>query len=396
MTALRTFELGALIPRVHDEQNRGGQQHGEPTTVQEFGHRRDEEHSLNRQEQHGEHDGTDPLAGMPDVHAEQHGGGDHRNGQRQAVRGGDMLGILEDGEHGERGHAQHAVDHRNVQLAARTGRVTHLQMGHPVEAGGLGNHGERARDQGLGGDHACRDGQDHGQVPHVRGHHLEERVERLHRGVLLVIAIGQHPRALAEVVEHQRNLDEWPGEVDVAAPHVAHVGIQRLGTGGREEHSAHKGDAGGIVRAEQEFDAVHRVQGREHRPVVREIRDAYDGEEAEPDQHHRAEYFADAFGAARLHGEENHDDHDGNHQGQAWVFVEQPFQWRQGLQAFDCGTDGNRRSKYRIREECRATEHGGNREPCAVLANQRVQCEDAAFAIVVDAHGDEHIFDGSD
>ena len=35
-----------------------------------------------------------------------------------------------------------------------------------------------------------------------------------------------------------------------------------------------------------------------------EIRDAHDGEEAEPDQHHRAEYFADAFGAARLHGEE--------------------------------------------------------------------------------------------
>ena len=67
-----------------------------------------------------------------------------------------------------------------------------------------------------------------------------------------------------------------------------------------------------------------------------------------------------------------------------------------GSASFDCGTDGNRRGKYRIREECRAAEHGGNREPCAVLANQRVQCEDAAFAIVVDAHGDEHIFDGSD
>ena len=47
-----------------------------------------------------------------------------------------MFRIAEQQQHGQRGHAQHHVDDRNVQLAAGTGRVTDLQMRHPVEAGG--------------------------------------------------------------------------------------------------------------------------------------------------------------------------------------------------------------------------------------------------------------------
>ena len=35
----------------------------------------------------------------------------------------------------------------NVQLATRAGRVPHLQMRHPIEAGGFGDHGERAGNQ---------------------------------------------------------------------------------------------------------------------------------------------------------------------------------------------------------------------------------------------------------
>ena len=109
--------------------------------------------------------------------AEQHGGGDHRNGQRQSICGRDVFRILEDGEYGQCGDAQHAVDHRNVQLATRAGRVPHLQMRHPIETGGFGDHGERAGNQGLGSDHAGRNRQNHGQITYVRRHHLEERVE---------------------------------------------------------------------------------------------------------------------------------------------------------------------------------------------------------------------------
>ena len=394
VATLRTLQLGAFVPRVHDKQNRDGEQAGEPTTMQELGHGGDEEHDLDGQEQHGEHDGAHALAVIPEIHAEQHGGGDHGDGQRQAVCGGDVLRILEDGKHGQSGDAQHAVDHRNVQLAACTGRVTHLQMRHPVEAGGLGNHGECAGDQGLGGNHAGRDGENHRQIAHVRRHHLEERVQRLHSVELRVAGVVQHPRALAEVVEHQRNLDEWPGEVDVATAHMAHVGVERLGTGGGEEHRAHQCDTGRVMRAEQEFDAVHRVKGGEHRPVVVEIHHAHNGEEAEPDQHHRAEDLADAFGATRLHGEQNHDDHHGDHEGQARILVKQLLERRQSLQTFDCGADGHGRCEHGIGQEGRAAEHGGNGEPGSVFADQRVECKDAAFAVVVDAHGNQHIFDG--
>ena len=214
--------------------------------------------------------------------------------------------------------------------------------------------------------------------------------------VLGIVLVLEDPRALTEVVEHQGDLDERPREVDVAASHVSHVGVQRLGAGGRQEHGAHDGDAGRIVRAEQEFHAVHGVERREHGPIAGEVHRADHGEEREPHQHHGAEHAADAFGAARLHGEQHDDDDHGDHQRQVAVFLEQRLQWRQRLQAFDRGADRHGRGEHGIGEERRAAEHGGDGEPCAMPANQRIQGEDAAFALVVDTHGDEHVFDGGD
>ncbi len=55
---------------------------------------------LDGQEHHGEHDRADPLAVVPYVDGQQHGGGDHRDGQRQAVCGGNMLRIRKMREYG--------------------------------------------------------------------------------------------------------------------------------------------------------------------------------------------------------------------------------------------------------------------------------------------------------
>ena len=206
----------------------------------------------------------------------------------------------------------------------------------------------------------------------------------------------EHPRALAEVAQHERHLDERPCEVDVAAPDVAHIGVQGLGAGCRQEHGAHKRHAGGVVRAEQEPDAVHGVERLEHGPVVRQVDQADDGEEGEPHQHHRTEHLADALGAARLHGEQQHDDHHGDHQRHVGVGLEQLLQRGQRAQAFDCGADRHRRREHRVGEERRAAEHGRYGQPGAVPPDQRIQGEDAAFAVVVDAHGDQHVLDGGD
>ena len=210
-----------------------------------------------------------------------------------------MLRIAEQEQHGERGDTQHAVDHRNVQLAARASRVAHLQMRHPVEAGRFGDHRERTSNQRLRSDDACGDRQRDRKIAHARAHHLEERVQALHVLKRRIVLVAQHPRALPEIVEHERDLDERPGEVDIASAHVAHIRIQRLGARGRQEDRAHEGDAGRVMRAEQEADAVHRVEGGEHTPIVAQVEHADDGEEAKPHHHDAAEHASDAFRAAR-------------------------------------------------------------------------------------------------
>ena len=85
--ALRTLQLRTLVPRIHDRQNCQREQHGEPTAAQELCHGSEEEHELDGQKQHGEYDGAEPSAGMPDVDGQQNRGGDHRDGQRQTVGG---------------------------------------------------------------------------------------------------------------------------------------------------------------------------------------------------------------------------------------------------------------------------------------------------------------------
>ena len=137
VAALRAFQTRALVPRVHDEQDRQRQQHREPAAVQELRHRRDEEHQLDGEEHDGEHDRQHPLAVVPHVHRQQDRGGDHRDRQRKAVSRRNMLGIPEYAQHDERGRAQYPVDDGNVQLAAGARRIPHLKMGHPVEAGRL-------------------------------------------------------------------------------------------------------------------------------------------------------------------------------------------------------------------------------------------------------------------
>ena len=177
---------------------------------------------------------------------------------------------------------------------------------------------------------------------------------------------------------------------------MAHVGIQRLRAGDRQEHGAHERQAGVVVAADEELDAMHRVQRAQHLEVLRHADRAGDRDEQEPDEHGGTEHLADALGAARLHGEQDHDDHRGDQQRQARVLLEHALQCGQRLQAFDGRADRHRRCEHRIREECGPADHRGNDEPFAVFAQQRVQREDAAFALVVHAHADEHVFDGRD
>lgn len=165
--------------------------------------------------------------------------------------------------------------------------------------------------------------------------------------------------------------------------------------GGRQEHGAHDGDAGRIVRAEQEFHAVHGVDAASTDQSPERFTAPTTAREREPHQHHGAEHAADAFGAARLHGEQHDDDDHGDHQRQVAVFLEQRLQWRQRLQTFDRGADRHGRGEHGIGEERRAAEHGGmaSHAPCLRISEYRAKMPPSP---VVDTHGDEHVFDGGD
>ena len=77
-------------------------------------------------------------------------------------------------------------------------------------------------------------------------------------GFSIAAGIGQHQRALAEIVEQQRRQHEAePGALDRLAAEMAEIGIERLAAGDREEHRAER---------DQADVAVHRAGSRSHRP----------------------------------------------------------------------------------------------------------------------------------
>jgi hypothetical protein len=176
---------------------------------------------------------------------------------------------------------------------------------------------------------------------------------------------------------------------------MAHVGIERLGAGDRE-HDAGQGEERDTEVAEQE---VERVGRRERLEDVRVVRDACHparGDGKKPDDHHRAEDPADRSGSSALHREEQHNDDRRDRD-------DQYFERRvEDLEPFHRGQHRDRRGDHAVAEEQRGAEDADCREPggpstaSAVPPQQRDQRHDAALAIVVDAHGQEHVGDGHD
>ena len=69
------------------------------------------------------------------------------------------------------------------------------------------------------------------------GIHQEERI-------LDRLGIGEHQRALPEIVQRQRRQhDREPGGLDRPPAEMAEVGIERLGAGHRQEHRAERDQA---------------------------------------------------------------------------------------------------------------------------------------------------------
>ena len=92
---------------------------------------------------------------------------------------------------------------------------------------------------GAGDDCLARD---HGRGGREQ-HHRQQRplgIEQEER-ILDRLRIGEHQRALPEIVERQRRQhDDQPGEPDRPAAEMAEIGVERFRAGHREEHGAER------------------------------------------------------------------------------------------------------------------------------------------------------------
>ena len=389
------LQLRAAPPDHHHPQQQQREQGGDIAAVRELAERGDEEDRLDRAEDHEHEAGEYGLpAQLREVDREQQGRHQHGEGDGQAVGRLDTRAGAEVKHHQAAADPEDVIDDGDIELTLGVRRVTDLQVGQQVEQNGLGHQRVGAGDERLGSDDGRERAEHDGHGAQHLGQHHVEGVDLRGAGEQDGIgAVLDNPGALAEVVEDQAELDEGPAGIDVLLADVPHVGIQSLRAGGGEEDAAEDHEAGLVGGAEEHLNGVDGVEGLEHHGQRRDVHHAGDAEEAEPDEHHRTEGLADAAGAGVLDGEEQGDDEQGDDDHRPLADAQQLVHRRNASQTLDRSRDGDGRGEQTVREQCGAAQHGREDERLAVLLDERVEREDAALAMVVRLHGDQHVFD---
>ena len=392
---LALLDRRAVVPAHHDAHDEHGHQNGEIATVEELGKRAHKEEALEHEEERNEDIRGDLKAAINmQVEEEQQRRAHHGQGDRQAVGGLHVRRALEQQHHDDAAHKHDVVDHGNIELALGLGRIEDLHVRHEVQTAGLGHQRECAGDERLRGNDGRDGGKADGKGTQARGEHLVEGVEVGNTHELGVGSVVHKPSALAHIGQQQAALNERPGCVDVAAAHVAHVGIERLGTGGGKEAAAQNHDARMVVGAQQKADAAQRVEAQQHRGVLEDKEQTRTAQEQKPQRHDGAKGTADLGCADALHQEEHNDDGKRDGHDAALVVTEHGMDRRDGAQALDGCGNGNGRRQDAVGEQCGAAQHGGDDEPLAATLDQAVQGKDTALAVIVGAQRDQHVLDG--
>ena len=214
----------------------------------------------------------------------------------------------------------------------------------------------------------------------------------------MLARVVEDQRALAHVAQDAgREHEQQPRAGDRRAPEVPHVRVQRLGAGDREHDRGQREERDREV-VEEEVQRVGRRQRLEDLGVVGDPAHAARGDGQKPDDHHRAEQPPDGRRADALEQEQHDDDRRGDRDDQV-------LQRRLGdLEALDRRQHRDRRRDHAVAEEQRRAEdpQRGQRElgpaPARRLlaADQRDQRHDAALAVVVGAHHEQHVGDRDD
>ena len=392
---LALLDRRAVVPAHHNAHDECSHKDGEIAAVEELGERAHEEEAFEQKEEGREDPRSNlELALLVQVEEEQQRGAHHSQRNGKAVGGFHMRRVLEQQHHDDAADKHDVVDHGDVELALGLGRVEDLHVRHEVQTAGLGHQRECAGDERLRGNDGRDGGKADGKRAQARGEHLVERVEVGNAHELGVGSVVDKPRALAHIGKQQTALNERPGGVDVAAADVAHVGVERLGTGGGEEAAAQNHDARVVVGAQQKGDAAHRVEAQQHGGVLEDKEQTRAAQEQEPQRHDGAKGVTDLGRTDALYQEERDDDGERNGDDAALVIAQHGMDRRDGAQALDGRGNGNGRRQDAVGEQRGATQHGGDDKPLATALDQAVQGKDAALTMVIGAQRDEHILDG--
>jgi len=218
--------------------------------------------------------------------------------------------------------------------------------------------------------------------------------------ILHRIAVGlgdqvQDKGALPQIVEHEGRQDKaYPGCLDRPATEMAHVGIERLGARHRQEDRPQNEQPRHPMTAE-EAQGMKRIERACDRRRMKDVGDAQQGDDHEPDHADRAEIAPHAGGSLGLHGKEDHQNGQAGHQNHGQG--DSRGYGRNTPQALDGRKNRHSRGDDGVAIEerrARAGQEEDQRRPATDSAlGQGRQGQDPALPAIVSPHQEEDVFD---
>lgn len=148
--------------------------------------------------------------------------------------------------------------------------------------------------------------------------------------------------------------------------------------------------------AEDEGDAVVRVEGAEHERVQDDLHQAEPADGEEPDGHDGAKGAADGGGAVALHQEQAGDDGQGGGDDEGGEVGGNDFQTLNGGKNGDGGGDDAVTEKQACAHDAEDADNVAGFCAAGDAGGQGHEGEGAAFAVIVGAHDEGDIFEGDD
>jgi hypothetical protein len=213
--------------------------------------------------------------------------------------------------------------------------------------------------------------------------------------VLERLGLAEDQSPLAKVVEDEAGQHQAePGETDRSAAEVAHVGVERLGSG-HGEHDGAEGHESLPAGVPKQAQGVARIDCGEHGRVLHDLGKAEESEGRKPGQHYRAEQRPDAGCAAALE-EEEAEQHEGGSRDNVGL-----ERGRGGLETLNCGEDRDRRRDQAVAIEQRQAGdcQGGDqpaerRRPRHGARGEGSEREHPALAAVIGAQDEGDVLHG--